>query len=172
MKEITLIVGGCKSGKSNHALATAEKYGQRQFFFATCVPCDHEMQDRVARHQQERGNRWRTIEVPMDLPGALAGHGNEGNVILVDCLTLWITNLLMKNETREAVEVSLQRLVTALGLVSCPVVLVANEVGCGIVPENRLARLFRDLAGMANQKIAAVADHVVWTVAGIPVKIK
>jgi len=172
MKEVTLVLGGCKSGKSRYALGLADQYENRRLFLATCVPHDEEMKRRVALHQQERSDTWRTIEVPLDLSESIAAHGNEGNVLLVDCLTLWITNLLMTSEDETHVQQQVDRLADVLELVSCPVVLVSNEVGEGIVPENRLARLFRDIAGITNQKIAAVSNRVVWMVAGIPVTIK
>lgn len=172
MKEVTLVLGGCKSGKSRHALDLAERYGTPRLFIATCVPYDEEMKRRVALHRQERDDAWRTLEVPLDLSEAIADHGREGKVLLVDCLTLWITNLLMACEDEALVQRKVDRLGEALVSVSCPVVLVSNEVGAGIVPENRLARLFRDIAGIANRKIAAVSDRVVWMVAGIPVQVK
>jgi len=171
-KEVTLVLGGCKSGKSRHALSLAEGRGLRQLFMATCIPGDDEMKARVARHKEERQDNWKTIDVPLELCEAIAGHGNEGNVLLVDCLTLWISSLLMTFGDAARVESQVDRLSEVLDLVSCPVVLVSNEVGAGIVPENRLARTFRDIAGVANQKIAAVADRVVWMVAGIPVVVK
>jgi len=172
MKEATVVLGGCKSGKSRHALDLAEGYGLRQLFLATCIPHDDEMEKRVARHKAERKDRWRTIDAPLELCQSIASHGNEGNVLLVDCLTLWISNLLMAFEDEGRVLKEVDRLVAVLDLVSCPVVLVSNEVGAGIVPENRLARLFRDIAGVANQKIATGVNRVVWMVAGIPVVVK
>jgi len=126
----------------------------------------------VARHKEERKDTWKTIDVPLHLCESIAAHGNEGNVLLVDCLTLWISNLLMEFGDAAPVESQVARLSAALDLVSCPVVLVSNEVGAGIVPENKLARQFRDIAGIANQKIAAAADRVVWMVAGLPVGVK
>lgn len=167
MNESTLIIGGCKSGKSRQALELAEGYGQRKIFMATCIPLDDEMKDRVARHKADRDGLWRTLDVPMDLPEAIVAHGVDGNVILVDCLTLWITNLLIQPANTDPVATRVAALVTALTQATCPVVLVSNEVGAGIVPENRLARQFRDEAGMANQKLAAAVDRVVWMVAGI-----
>jgi len=172
MKEVTLVLGGCKSGKSRHALALAEEKEGNRLFLATCMPADDEMKARVARHKAERKDTWKTIDVPLHLCGSVAAHGNEGNVLLVDCLTLWISNLLMEFGEAAPVESQVERLAAALDLVSCPVVLVSNEVGAGIVPENSLARLFRDIAGIANQKIAAAADRVVWMVAGLPVGVK
>jgi adenosylcobinamide kinase / adenosylcobinamide-phosphate guanylyltransferase len=167
VKETTLVIGGCKSGKSRHALELAEGYGLRKIFMATCIPMDDEMKERVARHKAERDGQWRTLDVPTELPEAVAEHGRDGNVILVDCLTLWITNLLMQQKKSGPVADRVAALVTALAQATCPVVLVSNEVGAGIVPENRLARQFRDEAGIANQKVAAAVDRVVWMVAGI-----
>jgi adenosylcobinamide kinase/adenosylcobinamide-phosphate guanylyltransferase len=167
VKETTLVIGGCKSGKSRHALKLAEGYGLRKIFMATCIPMDDEMKERVARHKADRDGQWRTLDVPTELPEAIAEHGRDGNVILVDCLTLWITNLLMQQAKSGLVADRVAALVTALAQATCPVVLVSNEVGAGIVPENRLARQFRDEAGLANQKVAAAVDRVVWMVAGI-----
>jgi len=172
VKEITLVIGGCKSGKSSHARALAEKTGQAPVFMATCVPLDDEMKERVRRHQNERSNRWETIDVPLQLPESVVAHGHEGNVLLVDCITLWLTNLILKTDDTDTVLPQVDRLIEALELAACPVILVSNEVGAGIVPENRLARIFRDVAGIANQKVAATADRVVWMVAGIPSVIK
>jgi adenosylcobinamide kinase/adenosylcobinamide-phosphate guanylyltransferase len=167
VKETTLVIGGCKSGKSRHALELAEVYGAKKIFMATCIPMDDEMKERVKRHKAERDGRWLTLDVPTDLPEAIAKHGVDGNVILVDCLTLWITNLLMQPKNSDPVAVRVVDLVTALARATCPVVLVSNEVGAGIVPQNPLARRFRDEAGIANQKVAAAVDRVVWMVAGI-----
>lgn len=175
MKKITFVTGGCRSGKSRHALALAEKFGNDQkIFMATCVPFDEEMKQRVARHQRDRAKSWLTLEVPIDLPEAIIKNGTEGKVILVDCLTLWISNLLMKAQEASESEInqSVNKLAQALETVPCPVILVSNEVGSGIVPKNKLARKFRDIVGMANQKMASCADAVIWMVAGIPVTIK
>jgi adenosylcobinamide kinase/adenosylcobinamide-phosphate guanylyltransferase len=172
VKETTLIIGGCKSGKSRHALEIAEDYGLHKIFMATCIPMDDEMKERVARHKEERSGRWQTLEVPTDLPEAVAEHGVDGNVILVDCLTLWMANLLTQPANTEPVAARVSALLAALKQATGPVVLVSNEVGAGIVPENRLARQFRDEAGVANQKVAAVADRVVWMVAGIATVVK
>lgn len=172
MKETTLVIGGCKSGKSSHALMVAEESGQHPVFMATCVPLDDEMKDRVIRHRMERSDRWETVEVPLLLPEAIERYGRKGNVLLVDCITLWITNLLIKFNDTQAVYDQVDELVRTLEGLPCPVVLVSNEVGAGIVPENSLARSFRDAAGITNQKLAAAANRVVWMVAGIPWVIK
>ena len=172
---VTLVLGGCKSGKSAHALRLAETLeAERYIYVATCVPVDEEMHERVRRHQTERGSNWQTVEEPVRIEQVIDRHTGPQTVLLVDCLTLWITNLLMdgRDHTAGQIESRLDVLCRTLNHSSGPILLVSNEVGTGIVPENRLARRFRDFAGLANQKVAAVADRVVWMVAGIPVQIK
>jgi adenosylcobinamide kinase/adenosylcobinamide-phosphate guanylyltransferase len=172
-RHVTLVIGGCRSGKSRHALELAQGHpARRRVYLATCVPRDAEMHERVRRHQVERGAGWITREEPLDLVGVLAGEARPDQVLLVDCLTLWVSNLLLESENEEAVTQASAALVTALGMAQGPVILVSNEVGLGIVPDNRLARLFRDCAGQVNQAVAACAGTVVWSVAGIPVVIK
>ena len=173
MKETVFVIGGCRSGKSRHALETAESYpGTGQIFVATCIPYDDEMKHRVARHREERSQKWQTLEAPERLPEAIAENSGRASVLLVDCLTLWINNLLMASAETEKIIEKIEQLVQAIGAASCPVVVVSNEVGAGIVPENQLARQFRDLVGTANQAVAAQADRVIWMVAGIPVTVK
>jgi adenosylcobinamide kinase/adenosylcobinamide-phosphate guanylyltransferase len=169
----TLIIGGCRSGKSARALAEAAASGAaNRLFIATCEPYDAEMRARVERHQRERDAGWHTREVPLDLPQALVDDNDARNVLVVDCLTLWVTNLLMADSSDETIEAAVAALTANLAAMTCPVILVANEVGQGIVPENALARRFRDWAGLVNQRVAAGVDRVLWMVAGIPVKIK
>lgn len=173
MAHVTLVLGGCRSGKSAFALKTAnEAKAGRRIFIATAVALDDEMRARVKQHRAERGAGWMTVEAPLALAEAVAEHGREGRVILVDCLTLWISNLLLDVQDPAQAEERIPELVSAVRAAPCPVILVSNEVGSGIVPENQLARQFRDLAGAANQAVAACAHTVVWTVAGIPVIIK
>ncbi len=167
-----LVIGGCRSGKSSHALQLAETMGRRRVFVATCVPHDDEMQDRVDRHRRERSDTWRTLEIPIDLAEAIRANSALADVILVDCLTLWLNNLLMQTQDTNQMQRGIDELAEAVKTAPHAVILVSNEVGAGIVPENRLARLYRDLAGWTNQAIAAACDRVVWTVAGIPVTIK
>lgn len=172
-QEVMLLVGGCRSGKSSQALALAEAVpGEKRVFVATSVPRDQEMQARVKRHQQDRGGRWRTMECPVTLPETIAACSPQADVLLVDCLTLWVSNLLEQQCAESFVHQHVDRLLEALDHRGCPVIFVSNEVGAGVVPENRLARLFRDLNGFVNQRLAARADRVIWTVAGIPVSIK
>lgn len=171
-KDKILVLGGCRSGKSSHALQLAEGMGKRRVFVATCVPHDDEMQARVDRHRQERDDTWTTLEIPMDLAEAITAHSPSTDVLLVDCLTLWLSNLLMQTQDGKQIRRRIDDLAGAVKAAPTAVVLVSNEVGAGIVPENRLARLYRDLAGWTNQAVAAACNRVVWTVAGIPVTIK
>jgi len=170
----TLIIGGCRSGKSSMAIDLANKYGasEKKIFIATCVPLDTEMQDRVQKHKDERDNLWQTLEIPVNLSQAIRENSPNADIILIDCITLWINNLLMGTCDNKTISDNIQDLVCALDAACCPVIMVSNEVGAGIVPENALARLFRDYAGFANQQIAKQARTVIWMVAGIPVTIK
>ncbi len=173
LKDIIFVIGGCKSGKSSHALDLSDKIrGDKKNFIATCIPYDEEMKKRVARHQAERSSNWITHEIPVDISEAIDRISSEADLILVDCLTLWINNLFMEQLDDVNIMGYVKKLVQSLSNAKCPIILVSNEVGAGIVPENDLARHYRDVAGLVNQKIAACADQVIWTVAGIPVKIK
>ena len=173
MNKLTFVIGGCRSGKSTYALQTAEKIpGDRKIFIATCVPQDDEMTQRVARHQKERSQIWTTVEEPLHLPAAILENCPKADVILVDCLTLWVSNLLMKTGDEKKWKEAISQLSDALKKASCPLILVSNEVGTGIVPENQLARQFRDIAGWLNQAVAKCAGQVVWMVAGVPVNVK
>lgn len=173
MNKTVFVLGGCRSGKSSYALERAQKASvDNTVFIATCVPHDDEMKSRVARHRKERGSNWQTVEAPVDLPQAIDRLNGKAGIILVDCLTLWISNLLMENPDSESVLHQVQSLTRSVKASDCPVILVSNEVGAGIVPENKLARLYRDLVGSTNQAVADCADQVVWVIAGIPVTIK
>ncbi|RXZ35697.1 bifunctional adenosylcobinamide kinase/adenosylcobinamide-phosphate guanylyltransferase [Sphingomonas desiccabilis] len=164
-----LVLGGARSGKSRYAQAVAEAAGGRLVFVATAQAFDAEMTDRIRRHQADRDHRWTTVDAPVDLAGAISAVDAEDTVVLIDCLTLWASNLLLGDEDGDA---RLAELAEVLGKMRAKVLLVANEVGLGIVPDNALARRFRDLAGTINQRIAAIADRVHMTVAGIPIVVK
>jgi adenosylcobinamide kinase/adenosylcobinamide-phosphate guanylyltransferase len=127
------------------------------------------MSTKIAAHRNRRDSRWRTVEAPLDLPGAIAAHGNEQQAVLVDCLTLWLSNVMLAGRDLIAEQ---QRLITALGDASGPLVVVSNEVGLGIVPDNALAREFRDGQGRVNMQIAAMADRAVLIAAGLPLILK
>ncbi len=171
--EITFVIGGCRSGKSSYALHQADNIsGKNKYFIATSVPTDTEMEERVHAHQKERGKDWRTIEEPVLIHETINQYSQKADAILVDCLTLWVSNLMVASTSQKDLESAVSLLETSLKKSVCPVFLVSNEVGFGIVPENKLARKFRDLAGLVNQRVAAAADRVVMTVAGIDVQIK
>jgi len=166
---ITLILGGARSGKSRHAERLIERAADCGTYCATAEPGDAEMAERIAAHRARRGEFWRTVEAPLALAGAIRAESRAGRPVLVDCLTLWLTNLMLAG--RE-VEAEVAALVAALRDAAGPVVLVANEVGLGLVPETPLGRRFRDAAGRLNQEIAALADRVVFVAAGLPLVLK
>jgi adenosylcobinamide kinase/adenosylcobinamide-phosphate guanylyltransferase len=164
---LTLIIGGARSGKSSYAERLVMALPPPWIYAATGAALDAEMAERIKAHRARRGDGWTTIEAPRDLAGVLAAQANAP--VLVDCLTLWLSNLMMADAE---VEAEIERLCMALSRVPAPVFLVANEVGCGIVPDNALARRFRDCQGLLNQRMAAQADRVVLLVAGVPLFIK
>jgi adenosylcobinamide kinase/adenosylcobinamide-phosphate guanylyltransferase len=173
VKEIVFVIGGCRSGKSTYAMQTAERVpAEQKIFIATCVPQDDEMKRRVARHQKERSQNWVTVEAPLNLPEAVLQNSRSGDVILVDCLTLWVSNLLMETGDESKIEETISQFINAIEKAAGPIVLVSNEVGAGIVPENALARQYRDIIGRVNQDVAKTAGRVIWMVAGIPLTIK
>ena len=172
MKGTVFVTGGCRSGKSRFALEYANRHFDRKLFMATCQAQDPEMRQRIKEHQKARGPDWKTVEVSEGLSEALISHSSQGDVILIDCLTLWVSNFLVEGASQQEILAHTDSLTKAINEVFCSVILVSNEVGSGIVPENKLARTFRDVAGLVNQKVAASANKVVWMVAGIPVTIK
>ena len=168
---ITLITGGVRSGKSRHALALASGFARRAFV-ATAEPFDEEMRERIGRHRAVRGDAFLTVEEPCDIAGALTRLDPGTEVAVVDCLTVWLANLMHRQGPDQERYPEVDALFKALETPPCRLILVSNEIGMGIVPENPMARRFRDLAGAVNQQIAALADEVVLMVSGIPVTIK
>lgn len=164
---LTLVLGGARSGKSRYAESLIAVLPPPWAYVATAEAGDHEMAVRIRAHRARRGPSWRTIEAPRDLTVAFAAC--ERMPVLVDCLTLWLSNLMLADAD---VNAEVGRLEEALAASVAPVVLVANEVGSGIVPDHALGRKFRDLQGLLNQRIAARADRVVLTVAGLPLALK
>jgi adenosylcobinamide kinase / adenosylcobinamide-phosphate guanylyltransferase len=164
-----LILGGARSGKSSYAQARAEALDGELVFVATAQAFDDEMAERIARHRGDRGPRWSTIEAPIELGTAIRVHSRPGRALLVDCLTLWTSNLLLGSQDIAAATTGL---LAAIADAPGPLIFVANEVGLGIVPDNPLARSFRDEAGRINQQIAAAANEVVFIAAGLPLKLK
>ena len=169
---VVLIVGGVRSGKSRYAQQLAA-VGKRVAFIATAEGRDEEMAQRIARHREERPSKWTTIEAPVALSEAVLGCNGKFDTILIDCLTLWASNL-MEHEQQDARRVALHidRLVRTLSVVSSTVILVSNEVGSGIVPDTEMGRFYRDVLGGINQRVAAVADEVLLLVAGCPLVVK
>ena len=165
---LTLVLGGARSGKSRYAESLITAHPPPWVYVATAEALDDEMRARIADHRARRGADWRVVEAPRDLAGALMGLG-EGGAVLVDCLTLWLSNRMLADADLESESTRLQ---TALADIAVPVVLVSNEVGFGIVPDNALARRFRDAQGRLNQCIADVAARVVLMVAGLPLVVK
>lgn len=170
---VTLILGGARSGKSSYAERLAESGPGPCVYLATApapdVAGDAEMAERIEIHRQRRGARWSTHEEPVALAGALAATARPDSVVVVDCLTLWLSNVMFADLD---VENQCEQLCAALPALTGPVVLVSNEVGLGIVPDNALARRFRDAAGRLNQAVAAAADRVVFVAAGLPLVMK
>ena len=164
---ILLVGGGSRSGKSRHALELARRYGPRRGFLATAQAFDDEMRDRIHKHQQERGDEFQTFEEPFDLASAILRLEGSLDVLVVDCLTLWLSNVMLAERPID-MEESLNKMAAS----SLPCVLVTNEVGCGIVPENALARRFRDQAGILNQQAAARAIEAYYMMFGVALKIK
>lgn len=164
-----LVLGGARSGKSRYALARAQARGDERILIATAVAGDAEMAARIARHRMERGPGWRVVEEPRDLAGALGRETAANRVVLVDCLTLWLTNVMLAGADVEAESESLAGVLARL---AGPVILVSNEVGLGLVPTTPLGRAFRDAQGRLNQIVAAGADEVVFLAAGLPLTLK
>lgn len=164
-----LVLGGARSGKSGFAQAQAESLSGELIYVATAQALDAEMEDRIARHRDDRGSRWRTVEAPLNLAAAIACESRPNAVLLIDCLTLWASNLMFA-------ECHIQREVEAVtsAIVASPgkIILVSNEVGLGIVPDNALARRFRDAAGEINQAVAQAVDKVIFVAAGLPLVLK
>lgn len=169
-----LITGGCRSGKSRHALELGSRF-DRRCYIATAAPLDEEMKQRIAHHQTQRGDGWTTIEEPLFLAEQLNQRRERDEVLIVDCLTLWVSNWLLAFDdpsrpelTEESFWEEVAELITSIEQSGPPVLFVTNEVGLGIVPDNALARHFRDLAGLVNQRVAQAVDRVVFMVSGIP----
>ena len=165
---ISFFIGGARSGKSKSAEIHTLKFGLPATYIATCEVLDEEMAQRVKKHQARRDESWSTLFTPLNLADEIQKIGSN-KPILVDCLTLWLSNHLLK---KNDLEKEIDELANSLKNSNANIVLVSNEVGTGIVPDNALAREFRDNAGFMNQKIASVSDEVYWVVAGIQTQIK
>lgn len=165
---VILVGGGARSGKSRYALELAKKHGDRLLFLATAQPFDHEMEARIARHRAERAPQFSTVEEPIEIGDAIAKA--DADAIVVDCLTLWLSNVMLT--FGRDVERDTDKLMSAAQSSNAAVILVTNEVGCGIVPESTLGRDFRDHAGILNQRAASVAQEVYWMIFGQALRVK
>jgi adenosylcobinamide kinase/adenosylcobinamide-phosphate guanylyltransferase len=163
------VIGGARSGKSRYAQARVEAVPGTLAFIATAQARDAEMADRIARHRNDRGARWVACEAPLDLPAAIRRAQEEADAILVDCVTMWLSNLM---EAERGVERAAADLESAIRACQVPLALVSNEVGGGIVPANALARRFRDQAGWINQRLAQATEEVVLVMAGLPLRLR
>jgi adenosylcobinamide kinase/adenosylcobinamide-phosphate guanylyltransferase len=167
-RNLTLLIGGARSGKSSHAEQLVARYPAPWTYIATAQAYDEEMRERIALHRAQRGDGWQTRDAPLDLVGAIDAVP-DGRPMLIDCLTLWLTNHMLAEHD---VAAECAKLAQCLSKPRGPWFVVSNEVGQGIVPDNALARCFRDAAGRLNQQVAAVADSVILMVAGLPMKVK
>ena len=173
MSNVIYVTGGARSGKSSFALQLSARYTNR-VFLATAEPFDDEMQWRIGKHQQERGEQFTTVEEPLYLAQALGKLPGGTEVVLLDCLTVWAGNLMhyFEEKGEEEIDRQIERFLDVLRHPTCDMILVSNEVGMGIVPENAMARRFRDRAGIINQKVASVATEAWMLYSGLPLKLK
>jgi len=170
-KQVTLVTGGGRSGKSRYALVQAAQH-ERKGFVATAVPFDDEMQARIAKHRQDRDPSYITVEAPVDLVGGIRALVGDADVAVVDCLTVWLGNLMHRHGESVELPPEAGALLALLEAPPLDLILVTNEVGSGIIPMNRSARVFRDLAGFLNQAVAKLADRVVLVACGLPLVLK
>jgi adenosylcobinamide kinase/adenosylcobinamide-phosphate guanylyltransferase len=168
---LTLIGGGARSGKSAFALELARSRGLRRVLLATAEPLDAEMHARIAEHRRTRGADFTTIETPVGLPAALHALRDQ-DVAVVDCLTLWLSNLLLRGHSEADIVAQVDALAASVAECRCPVLIVTSEVGMGLVPESALGRAFRDIAGRAHQQLALVADEIYLAVLGIVLQLR
>jgi adenosylcobinamide kinase/adenosylcobinamide-phosphate guanylyltransferase len=171
-KRMIFISGGCRSGKSRYALHYANQHFSKKLFLATCEVLDEEMAQRIENHKKMRGLEWQTVEEPVDIIDKIKKDGADSEVILIDCLTLWLYNLLMKWDSDSRIMEETEKLIETLRKSDASFILVSNEVGMGIVPADPLSRRYRDLLGTMNQRIAEALDTVIFMVSGIPIFLK
>jgi adenosylcobinamide kinase / adenosylcobinamide-phosphate guanylyltransferase len=164
-----LVLGGARSGKSAYAQRLAEANGLERLYLATAMAGDEEMAARIARHQRDRAHGWTTVEEPLEIAAALAAHTGPDRAVVVDCLTLWLSNLMLAGRDPGS---AIKALAAAILDLSGPTILVSNEVGMGLVPDNKLGREFRDWQGWANREIGAACDAVIFVAAGLPLQLK
>ena len=172
MGKITFILGGARSGKSAYAIKIAKDRGKTVAFIATCEPQDPEMKKRIALHKDNRPGHWKTFEEPTEPTLLLKKIGARFDCIIIDCLTLMLSNLMLKGLKEAAIESQMNKMLSVLNKIKAKSIIISNEVGLGIVPQNKLARHFRDVAGIINQRVASSADEVIFMLSGIPLVLK
>ena len=171
-KRMIFITGGCRSGKSRYALDYANRHFSKKLFLATSEALDEEMAQRIENHKKVRGPEWQTIEEPVEIVNKIKEHGGDGKIILIDCLTLWLYNLLMRWGDDSKILNETDKLINVIKQNPASFILVSNEVGLGIVPADPLSRRYRDLLGTMNQRIAEALNTVIFMVSGIPLFLK
>ena len=171
-KRIIFITGGCRSGKSRFALDYANQHFSTKLYLATCEALDEEMAQRIAHHKKTRSPEWQTIEEPVEVVDKIRQYSNKTDVILLDCITLWLSNLLMRQMDDTEILKEISGLIDTMQEKQTSFIFVSNEVGLGIVPADPLSRRFRDLSGIANQRIAEAADTAILMASGIPIFLK
>ena len=169
--ELVLVLGGARSGKSSWALRYVEERYESFLFMATAEVRDQEMEERVRKHKTSRGTNWQLIEEPLEIAEALNSRCGHVEAVLIDCLTIWLSNVMLSGR-QEGVRSYQEKLLGILAARSRAITIVSNEVGSGIVPESPLGREFRDHAGLLNQRVAALADKVIFMIAGLPLFVK
>jgi len=169
--KILLVTGGSRSGKTAHAEKRAMQFKNR-IYLATAEPIDDEMKDRIARHQSDRGDNFQTLEEPVDLVGALKNIPKNTDVVLIDCMTVWLGNLMHKNGVQKEPYAEVRKFLQTLENPPCNIVIVTNELGSGIIPPDAMTRTYRDHAGWLNQDIAKIADEVLLVACGLPLTLK
>lgn len=172
MGKITFLLGGARSGKSQFALESAKKAGKSVLFVATAIPFDEEMRRRIRLHRKNRPSHWKTAEAPKGLCALLKKIPKKIDLVIIDCITIYISNLLLENKPDSFIEKEVISILNTLKKSSLNCIIVSNEVGMGIVPENALARKFRDLAGKINQLIANASQEAYFIISGVPLKLK
>jgi adenosylcobinamide kinase / adenosylcobinamide-phosphate guanylyltransferase len=172
MGKILFVLGGARSGKSSYAVDLAKSQNKKTAYIATCIPYDDEMNERVRLHKEERPSGWATFEEPSNLTHLFKDLDSKFEIVILDCITLFITNLMQNGLNESDIKDKINEMMTILKDVSYNSIIISNEVGLGIVPDTPLGREFRDIAGRVNQIIAKYADEVVFVAAGIPLKMK
>lgn len=172
MGKITFVIGGARSGKSAYALKIASGFSGKIAFVATCRPQDEEMRKKIALHKKVRPGHWKTFEEPLDPSLLLKKIGSKFDCVIIDCLTLLVSNLMLENFKESVIQNKIKKMLDALNGIKAQAIIVSNEVGFGIVPENKLARHFRDVAGRANQLVAKESEEVFFLVSGLPWRMK